>query len=109
VDGPPAVACFHAQQCVEKYVKGVLTLRGIDFPKTHDIENVVARLPDAASVGLSIAEQRRLTDYATVTRYPGDYEPITAEEARAAVEMARRARASLRTLLPPEVLEGPGD
>lgn len=29
---------FHAQQAVEKAVKSVLALEGIDFPKSHDID-----------------------------------------------------------------------
>ncbi len=34
--------------------------------------------------------QDRLTEYGTVTRYPGNYEPITLDEAREAVKVARR-------------------
>ncbi|HEX9668755.1 MAG TPA: HEPN domain-containing protein, partial [Thermoanaerobaculia bacterium] len=34
---PTDSVCFHAQQCVEKYVKAVLILAGTDFPKTHDL------------------------------------------------------------------------
>lgn len=30
-------ACFHAQQCAEKYVKARLQEAGITFPKTHDL------------------------------------------------------------------------
>jgi HEPN domain-containing protein len=30
-------ACFHAQQCVEKYLKAALVSRGRAFPKTHDL------------------------------------------------------------------------
>ena len=30
--------CFHAQQCVEKYCKAWLVERGINFPRTHDLE-----------------------------------------------------------------------
>jgi HEPN domain-containing protein len=30
-------ACFHAQQCAEKYFKAVLVQRNISFPKTHDL------------------------------------------------------------------------
>jgi HEPN domain-containing protein len=92
--------CFHAQQCVEKYVKSVLALNDIDPPKTHDIEAIVAQMPNPGAVSLSAAERRRLTKYATVTRYPRDLDPITLEEAQAAVEIARRVRASLRGLLP---------
>ena len=58
---------------------------------------------------LTVVEQCNATKYATVLRYPGDYEPITLEEARAAVEMARRGRASLRTLLPQAILVEPED
>lgn len=29
--------CFHAQQCAEKYLKALLILKDVDFPKTHDL------------------------------------------------------------------------
>lgn len=31
-------ACFHAQQCIEKILKGRLLAYGIAFPKIHDLE-----------------------------------------------------------------------
>lgn len=40
-DGPLDTVCFHVRQCVEKYVKALLTFEGIDFQRTHD--NEVAR------------------------------------------------------------------
>ena len=40
-DGPYDTACFHAQQAVEKYLKGFLALRGFEIPRTHDLENRV--------------------------------------------------------------------
>jgi HEPN domain-containing protein len=103
--GPLDMVCFHAQQCIEKYVKAVLTLHGIDPPRSRDLTRLAARLPDPNCVGLTPIERRRLTRYATVMRYPGDYDPITLDEAWAAVEIARRARASLRGLLPAELCE----
>jgi HEPN domain-containing protein len=30
-------ACFHAQQCAEKYIKALLVSKGAEFPKTHDL------------------------------------------------------------------------
>lgn len=30
------IICFHCQQCAEKYLKGLLVLHKIPFPKTHD-------------------------------------------------------------------------
>jgi len=34
---PYDTICFHAQQCVEKYLKALLTSTHTDFPKTHDL------------------------------------------------------------------------
>lgn len=99
-EAPSDTVAFHAQQCVEKYLKALLTLRGIDLPKTHDIEELVARVGPSVPVGLSVQEQRRLTVYGTVTRYPGDYEPVSLAEARRAVALARRLRRVVRRVLP---------
>jgi HEPN domain-containing protein len=103
-DDPLDAICFHAQQCVEKYIKAVLTSHAIDVPRIHDIADLVGRMPQPQALGLEIAEQRRLTDYATVTRYPGDYDPITLEEAERAVAMAHGVCQRLRELLPNQCL-----
>lgn len=103
-ESPTDIVCFHAEQCAEKYLKSFLVLRGIDFPKTHDIRKIVALLPWGTPVPLTLEEQRKLTGYATVARYPGGYEPITLSEARGAVKIARRIRAAIRKLLPKETL-----
>jgi hypothetical protein len=49
-------------------------------------------------------DQDKLTEYATVTRYPGDYEPISLDEAKKAVRIARHVRRQIRKLLPKPVL-----
>lgn len=103
-DCPTDTVCFHAQQCAEKYLKAFLVSVGADFPRTHDMETLVALLPAGIAVGLAVTEQRRLTTYATVNRYPGDYEPISLTEARQAVKIARRVRRALRRHLPKEAL-----
>ena len=76
----PAV-CFHSQQAVEKYLKAILVFRGIAFPKSHEIGKLLALMAAADRPVLSQSAQDRLTDYATVFRYPGQYEPITLTEA----------------------------
>lgn len=103
-DGPTDIVCFHAQQMVEKYLKALLVFEGIDFPKTHDIGGLTPLLPETMRPELSVEEQRMLTAYATVTRYPGDDEPITFAEARAAVELAQGVREKMRGHLPKEAL-----
>jgi HEPN domain-containing protein len=104
---PTDTVGFHAQQCVEKYLKAFLVCKGIDFPRTHDIERLVALLPYNLWLRLSIEEQRRLTIYATVTRYPGDYEPIPLTEAQQSVRLARRIRKEIQALLPKAALQHP--
>ena len=95
---------FSCSAVCREYLKAFLVVRSIDFPRTHDIEQLVSLLPESIWLRLSIAEQRRLTAYATVTRYPGEYEPIPLDEARQSVRLARRVRKELRDILPKEIL-----
>jgi HEPN domain-containing protein len=101
---PTDTVCFHAQQCVEKYFKAVLTLLEIDYPQTHSVDLLALLIPDESRPRLSADEEDRLTEYATVTRYPGDYEPIPVAEAEQAVSIARRVRDETRLLLPADAL-----
>ncbi len=92
-------ACFHAQQCAEKYLKAVLVAQGRYFPKTHDLVDINALCAQAGVlVPVNITDLRILTDYAVRTRYPDD--PPTPDEARAAIATARAVRRFVRTLLP---------
>jgi HEPN domain-containing protein len=103
-DCPTDTVCFHAQQCVEKYLKALLVFKNIDFPRTHDIGQLITLLPAQYRPVVTPDEQERLTDYATVTRYPGDYEPIPLSETRRALKVCRRMRGAIRKLLPRKVL-----
>jgi len=84
---------------VEKYVKALLVLRSMPFPKTHDLSVLTRTLPESWQPDLTPEQVRRLSDYATVTRYPGDYQPVTLAEARAAIAIARKVRKHVRALL----------
>ncbi|MBI5244305.1 MAG: HEPN domain-containing protein [Elusimicrobia bacterium] len=103
---PTDTVCFHAQQCVEKYLKGLLVFQEISFPRTHDIGELAAAAQGKVRRSFSVEEQRRLTNYAAVTRYPGNYEPISLAEARSSVRVARRIRKVIRRLLPKAALGG---
>ena len=107
-DCPTDTACFHAQQCIEKYLKALLSWRGTDFPKTHDLGRLLLLLPASERPALDANEAGRLSEYATVMRYPGDDPPIPLAEARAAVKIARQIRRHVRLLLPPELLRRAG-
>lgn len=44
VTGAPNLhaVCYHSQQSAEKYLKAFLTEQSIYFPKTHDLETLLA-------------------------------------------------------------------
>ena len=100
---PTDTVCFHAQQCVEKYLKALLVYRGTTFPKTHEIPVLRSLLPPKLRPKMERKFQDRLTQYATAQRYPGAGE-IPLAEARKAVAVARRVRREVRGRLPPAAL-----
>ena len=64
--------CFHAQQCVEKLMKGVLVHIGMKPPRTHNLvalSDLLAR--NCAGWTSSSRELRFLTKGAGTLRYPG--------------------------------------
>lgn len=68
-----AIACFHAQQSAEKALKAVLCLRGIEYRRTHDLEELGGMLADAGlSPLVGVTDLRRLTPYAVEFRYDDD-------------------------------------
>jgi HEPN domain-containing protein len=96
---PTDTVCFHAQQCIEKYLKAFLVVLEIGFSKTHDIETLLWLIPKNIRIPLSVTEQRQLTAYAALTRYPGLYEPISLAEAKRAVKLAQRVKTKMQKLL----------
>lgn len=101
---PFDTVCFHAHQCVEKYLKSYLVFAEVEFPKTHDLV-ILLKLSDTAGLaGLEIGEIQPLNRYSIEARYPGDWEPIEGVEARRAVEVARRVRQIVRTTLGDETI-----
>jgi HEPN domain-containing protein len=102
---PFDTVCFHAQQCAEKYLKALLVLRSIDFPKNHNLRILMQLIPAEVALGLDSKAVIGLTRYAVDARYPGDWESITRAEAKQAVSIARQVREAVRARLPKEVLK----
>ncbi len=101
---PPLLypACFHAQQAAEKYLKALLTWHQIEFPKTHDIEQLLELVEPAIGEAISsINNSSELTLYGVDIRYPGDLPDPDFAETRRALELARKVRDTvLRELAP---------
>ena len=95
-----AAAGFHWQQAVEKFLKALLVRHQIDFPKTHDLDellDLVATVdPETTS---ALREASRLTPFGVEIRYPGDLPEIGLNAAREASRLATQVReATLRLL-----------
>ena len=72
--------CFHAQQACEKALKGVLVHFGTTIVKTHNLQTVLDLVAVHCALPAEVTACSGLTDYAVTTRYPGVYEPVTAQE-----------------------------
>ena len=82
---------FAAQQAIEKAIKAVLVLQQIDFPRSHDIGELLGLLTDPrVAFPAPVPQADRLTDYATGARYPGHPDPVTEAEYREAVDLAEQ-------------------
>ena len=93
-------ATFHAQQCVEKYLKALLLSCRQAFPRTHDLIALHDLcMQNSISVQVDQDKLERLAAYAVQVRYPGA-EP-TLDEAREAVQIAQEVRRWARAVLLP--------
>jgi HEPN domain-containing protein len=93
-----APVCFHAQQCVEKYLKARLNEASVQFYKTHDLgqllNQALAMEPLWAAFRPAL---KRLSDAAVTPRYPGGV--FTKAEARRALKTCKAFRRDARLSL----------
>ena len=90
-----SLVCFHAQQCVEKYLKAYLTSMGIPFPKTHDLGDLQDLIiPRDGSFAFMTDLADFLSQYAARFRYPGEEADRT--ESRKTVQAMEEIRRFVR-------------
>ena len=91
-------ACFHAQQCAEKYMKAILVFREQRFPMTHDLI-ILNTLLQQAGVDMNISEDflELLSSYAVRARYSGETPEMN--DAKEALKIAKQVRAFSRKFL----------
>ena len=96
-DIPYDTLCFHCQQASEKYIKGYLSSTGTDFPKTHNLADLIGI---CSQIDLSfsnyITETEKLTPYAVEMRYPDDFYMPSEEEAREAFRIALEVKTLIK-------------
>lgn len=91
--------CFLCQQAVELYLKGFLTLNGVEPPRIHDLVKLWERCGKIDS-DLAAAEEacRILTDYYIETRYPPEVKAYSRNQAEEAVKLASEVEDKIMTI-----------
>ena len=88
--------CFHAQQCVEKYMKAILQENDLKFEKIHDLDVLLEKckkfIPKLENFRRELIE---LSSFAVEIRYPGI--KATREEAVSCLSVMRRVRDIIKT------------
>lgn len=91
-------ACFHCQQCAEKYLKGFLVRHKRTFRKTHDLRDLRRQCMQIdGTFDLLTNQLLTLNNYAVQFRYPGV--TATLDEARDAVTAMIEIRRFVRRRL----------
>lgn len=94
----PDGACFHAQQCAEKYLKAFLQERQVEFPRRHELIPLLELcLPLDAAFERLRQFLVELESYAVAVRYPGIVVSLTS--ANSAIIAASQVRQFVRNRL----------
>ncbi|MGO9260847.1 MAG: HEPN domain-containing protein [Bryobacteraceae bacterium] len=85
------IIAFHCPQAVGKYLKAFPIWRQIEFPKTHDVAKLLARVATVnANLAESLGDADMLTPFGVEARYPTrrNFFRATTE----AIDMAHRVK-----------------
>ncbi|RJQ52594.1 MAG: HEPN domain-containing protein [Nitrospiraceae bacterium] len=94
----PDVVGFHSQQCIEKYLKAFLISKKLDFPKTHDlIELLEIAIAKDPLIEVYRKDLRILNPFSVQFRYPG--ESATLKESETALKTMKKVRKFFRERL----------
>ncbi|GHV88576.1 hypothetical protein AGMMS50267_09360 [Spirochaetia bacterium] len=96
---PDNIICNLCQQAAEKYIKGFLILKEIEFKKIHDLVALL-ELAKANHVDISVLLDKCsfLFQFAVEPRYPNQHE-FTEEEVKTAIQYAKDIQAFIKNLV----------
>ena len=90
--------CFHAQQCIEKYLKAWLQEANMPVPRPHDLEDLLALIVRTLPAWHHWQPDFKIiTEYAVDSRYPGD--SATADNTQHAMHICDEVRQAILTHL----------
>jgi HEPN domain-containing protein len=94
----PDSACFHCQQCAEKYLKAFLQEHMVQFERTHSLTLLLGLCKTQDQDFENVrSELEQLENYSVAVRYPGV--KISVELAEEAFELAKKVRLFVREKL----------
>ena len=88
-------ACFHAQQCAEKYLKAFLQEHDVVFGKTHNLSMLLDKvIPVVPMLDTLRQTLQVITVFAVDCRYPGETadKTMAAEALKLCIEVRGRFR-----------------
>ena|ERR1051325_8352874 len=92
------IVCFHAQQAVEKYLKGFLYEADIRFPKTHELVVLLELALNLQPLWEAWRTSfRRLSEFAAEFRYPGEW--ANEKDAITSLRIATEFRTEIRRVM----------
>lgn len=90
---PTDTICFHAQQAIEKYIKGALIYFEKHITKTHDLVNLLTSIDEyIPELNTFEDEFHEISRYGVEVRYPDIFYDPTLEEAKKAYETALKVK-----------------
>ena len=93
----PYLVCWLSQQAAEKAIKAGLVLESVQFPRSHDLNQLRDLLPSGWSLPNTHSNLAELTDWASDQRYPRTLVPDpTRAEAQKALQTAKEVFDSIK-------------
>ena len=90
------IVAFHCQQAVEKYLKAFLVRHQVEFPKTHNLRQLLELVSEVApEMARSLDRCVVLTPYGADIRYPGDIPDLLPGQDKEALGLAHLARETI--------------
>lgn len=101
---PPEIeegVCFHAQQCIEKYLKALLEDASRPIPRTHDLGTLAAMVVDLIpALAPFEPDLKTMGPLAVAVRYPGaDGQWDDRGDLKDEAELAARTMVAVRALI----------
>jgi HEPN domain-containing protein len=84
-------ACFHCQQCVEKYLKAYLFYKGEKTPRIHDLTKLRKSCADF-DADFDLIDFKDLNAYAVEARYPDNFLEPSIDEAKEYLQIAEEVK-----------------